>query len=348
MWIGILSFAGIPLLSGQEVLQDREENRVEIRILWYNLENMFHPSLEPLDSAGRKYMEYQERIRADREFSPGGVRHWTTARYHEKLTRIARIIVASGAWNPPELVGLCEVENGQVLEDLVGHPILKPWNYSYLHRDGPDHRGMDVALLFRDESADLGQWNWIKAPPDPDFDRTRLLLHAEFQWAGGLRMDLLLAHFISRYGGSARTAEYRRKQSLRLRALTDSLQASNPDHLLVVAGDFNEEPGGWSTRPLQTNPGMKGALASPEPVSGHSYKYQGRWSNIDRFLVSDIQGRFGISCRILALPPMLIQDDAHGGVRPFRTYYGYKYEGGYSDHLPLVLELRPYALEGER
>ena len=105
--------------------------RGESCVVWYNVENLFYPD--------------NDTIPGDDEFTPQGLRHWTWSRYRNKLTALAKVIIASGRGEAPELVALCEVENALVLEELCAHPILVPYHYSYLHRESRDHRGMDVA-----------------------------------------------------------------------------------------------------------------------------------------------------------------------------------------------------------
>ena len=101
------------------------------------------------------------RLAGDDEFTPKVCAYWSYNRYQQKLTGLARVIVAAGRWQPPAVVGLCEVEGPQVLEELVSHPILASYQYSYLHRESPDHRGMDVACIFRPERFKALSWQFI-------------------------------------------------------------------------------------------------------------------------------------------------------------------------------------------
>ena len=136
-----------------------EAGRGDLRLMWYNVENLFYPSDDTLPG--------------DDEFTPEGVRYWSYYRYHQELTKLARVIVAAGRWQPPGVVGLCEVEDPQVLEDLVSHPILASYHYSYLHREGPDPRGMDVACIFRPERFKPVGWQFIGPVAGEAFQQTR-------------------------------------------------------------------------------------------------------------------------------------------------------------------------------
>ena len=108
-----------------------------IRVMFYNVENLFHPTDDPEKS--------------DDEFTKEGTRYWTFRRYNQKLANIAKTVIAVGEWEPPAVIGLCEVENIQCLEDLVYTSPLKRWNYKIVHEESRDNRGIDVALIYRPE-----------------------------------------------------------------------------------------------------------------------------------------------------------------------------------------------------
>ncbi len=310
-----------------------ETARGAYRIMWYNVENLFHPS--------------DDSLAGDDEFTPHGVRHWTWVRYRKKLTNLARVIVASGQWQTPGLVGLCEIENAQVLEDLVSHPILEPFAYGYFHRESPDHRGMDIACLFREQRFHPDGWETISPVQSGSFGHTREVLHVWGRWGRRDTMDLFLCHFISRYRGTGITAEYRRMQSASLVLKADSVQRERPGSLVVLAGDFNEPWEGYSLGPFRDM--LVGAtLLTPVPMSGQltSYKYRGIWSGIDQFLIGGNRVKYRISGSVFSLPALLAPDEDYGGLRPFRTYNGFTYTGGYSDHLPILLDLSRSFFQG--
>lgn len=328
-----LLFSGLPLLAQGGTrggLQWGEAERGELRVMWYNVENLFHPDD---DGAGDGNEGADEKeLAVDDEFRPEGVRAWTYFRYRDKLTKLAKVIVATGRWQPPELVGLCEVENGQVLEDLIAHPILAPYDYAYLHRDGPDHRGMEVACLFRPERFDVTDWLYVEPVEGEGFDQTREMLYLQGSWGRKDSLELFLVHFISRYRGSGQTANYRRKQAERLVDLMDSLSCGSEGKLVLAAGDFNDAGNAWSLEPFQEFD----MLPSGDETS---YKYRGVWSRIDFFLLKGEAERYRIDGSVFKHPGLLIPDLTYGGLKPFRTYEGYAYSGGYSDHLPVLLDI---------
>lgn len=314
---------------------DAFPERGELCLLWYNTENLFHPS----DAPGP----------ADDAFTPEGERRWTMGRYERKLTAVARIVVAAGRGSPPEIVGLAEIEEGRVLEDLVAHPILLPYDYAYLHREGPDHRGMEVACLIRGKLMEEIRWRHFTDSRWMPADSTRAMLSVSCRTAGGRDLELVLLHFLSRYRGAGASAPLRREQMRSLCALLDSLHRGRPASLVVAAGDFNAEPGDWSVGIFPSDPARSpGAYPGgcpdlgvfPDPLSCRgSYRYRGHWSLIDYFLAVDAKGKLKIGGWVLELPPLLCEDASHGGEKPFRTYEGFSYRGGPSDHLPVVLDI---------
>lgn len=313
-------------LSGQR-------GRGDLCFVWYNVENLFHPSNDSLPG--------------DDEFTPEGLRHWTTSRYQLKLTALAKVIVASGKWEAPELVGLCEVEEATVLEDLVRHPILEPYNYAKLHHNSPDHRGMDVACIYRPERIGILEWNAI--PSRATLDGTRDMLHVCLTIGKRDTLDLFLVHLVSKYRGSGATAEYRRIQTGHLLHCLDSVHALRSGSLLMAAGDFNDAPESYSLEFLRSARIGEDTLRwlspeMPRSLAG-TYKYRGSWSHLDQVHCCGGAGRFAVSASVLDLPPLMTRDEEYGGVLPFRTYHGYSYKGGLSDHLPLVVLLRRHFLQ---
>jgi hypothetical protein len=307
--------------------------RGDLRILWYNTENLYHPE--------------DDSINGDDEFTPDGIRNWSEARYRQKLASVAKVIIAGGQEEPPEVVGLCEVENRRVVEELASHPILEPYGYRVVHRESPDHRGMDVACLYREKRIGLVNWRSLGSVASGRGEGTRNLLFLELGW-GPDTLELVLLHFVSKYSGEGATAVLRREQAEQLAGILDSLQERHPDRLKVAAGDFNDPWEAYSLEPLHTGRSGEGTLYSIS-LSGApgSYKYQGRWSCIDQFLVCGAVGRYRMAGEILALPPLLEPDGSYGGMKPNRTYQGYRYNGGISDHLPLLLTIRRSPVRGE-
>ena len=294
-----------------------------LSMVWYNTENLFYPGNDTLSP--------------DNEFTPEGSYHWTWSRYRDKLTAIAKVIIASGEWDPPGLVALCEIENANVLEELTNHPILAPYHYTSVHREGPDHRGLEVACLIRKEKYFAVDWEYI--PWTPPVTDTREMMHLTLCY-GADTLDLFLVHLISKYGGSGATAQLRRIQAEQLMHRMDSVNAVRVKGMIMAMGDFNDQLSGFSMEPLRIERIGGDTLIPAGPDGGEgSYKYRGRWSNIDHVLVSRSLQHYQIKVTILRLPQLVTEDPAYGGIKPNRTYEGYLYRGGISDHLPLVVQL---------
>jgi len=295
----------------------------DLCMVWYNTENLFYPGDDTLSP--------------DHEFTPEGTYHWTWSRYRDKLTAIAKVIVASGGWDPPALVVLCEVENANVLEELTEHPILAPYHYLYIHREGPDHRGLEVACLIRKEKFTGMDWEYI--PWLPPVTATREMMHLVLCY-GADTLDLFLVHLISKYGGSGATAQLRRTQAGQLVNCMDSVNAVRVNGMIMAMGDFNDQLSGFSLEPLRITRVGGDTLIPVDPDGGEgSYKYRGRWSNIDHVLVSRSLHHYLAGVSVLRLPQLVTEDQAYGGIKPNRTYEGFLYRGGISDHLPLVVRL---------
>jgi endonuclease/exonuclease/phosphatase family metal-dependent hydrolase len=297
--------------------------RSDLCFLWYNVENLFYPA----NDSGP----------ADDEFTPEGLRRWSWYRYRQKLTALAKVIIASGRGEAPELVALCEVENARVLKELSSHPILAPCNYSFLHSESKDHRGMDVACLIRSER--IGSFHWETIPFTSPVRETRDIMHITLSPKGDT-LDLFLLHLLSKYGGAGATAELRRSQAGQVVRLMDSVYTIRQQGMILAAGDFNEEYRAYSMDAFRAARFGGDSLLFMNPGEGRgSYKYRGRWMHLDQLLVLSSAREGSIQVSIMQLSPLLTEDQHFGGVKPRRTYEGYQYSGGISDHLPLVIDI---------
>ncbi|MFC2080035.1 hypothetical protein ACFLRQ_01025, partial [Bacteroidota bacterium] len=297
--------------------------------LFYNLENMFHPSNDSLES--------------DDDFTPEGVRNWTFYRYNMKLTQICKVILASNGWETPTLICLSELENRQVVEDIVRHPLLMKTSYRILHRDSPDHRGIDVAILYREDKLTCIDTVWLQTKDTNDqLMNTREMLCGKFV----LNRDTLLCvanHWTSKYGGELETEAKRMQQAMVLGGFIDSALNSQPGLCIIAGGDFNEASRSKSIKTLISTFHLSEVL----PENGNcSYKYQGIWESIDHVFIGG--NLFTNNCKATVIKiPFLLEDDVkYTGSMPLRTYRGFKFNGGVSDHLPLLLEFDPGKRQG--
>lgn len=339
-WLILLLMAFSPLLLQGQGRTDT----LRFRAMAYNVENLFdcrHDSLK-----------------ADEEFLPEALRHWTEHRYWEKLNGLARVIYAVGEWEVPALVGLCEVENPRVMDDLTRRSSLRGVRYRYVMTESDDVRGIDVALLYQPDRFRLLAWQTLRVPKPKQRARpTRDVLHVSGLLLNGDTLDVLLMHFPSRGEGRKETEPYRMQAARTVRRCADSLCRVRHRPCLLLMGDLNDTPSNRSvTEGLQAFPPRKGEpvvrerlyhlLADKTKKSTYgSYKHKGVWSLLDHLMVSgalldttSTLYTLPAMADVVRLPFLLTEDIPYGGETPFRTYYGMKYWGGYSDHLPVKVD----------
>jgi endonuclease/exonuclease/phosphatase family metal-dependent hydrolase len=305
--------------------------QVPFRVMSYNVENLFDTDDDPATD--------------DNEFLPAGSRRWTQARYHRKLQQTAKVITAAGEWDTPALVALCEVENDSVLTHLLRRTPLRQQHYRYCLTHGSDTRGINVALLYqRDKFRHIGH----RPIPIPFLDsrrRTRDILHVWGEIACGDTLDVAVCHFPSKYGGEKESEPRRMLAARVLRKLCDSLAHVRRNPLLLVMGDFNDPPDSKCMQYL-SGTSLCNLMSAGNPAATRgSHKYQGDWYSIDQILIhcrmqtpEACMQLVPRSARVFD-PPFLLRDDKTWlGKRPLRTYYGFKYEGGFSDHLPVIAD----------
>jgi hypothetical protein len=308
-------------------------NGQEFSIMFYNVENLF----DTVDDTTKN----------DDEFLPGGERRWTASRYNRKLNALSRAVAAAGEWELPSLIGLCEVENEEVLKDLVYGTILSAGNYGIVHRESPDPRGIDLALLYRRDRFSVEEVRaWLPESPDNIPVTTRNLLYVKVS-GGDDTLHLILCHLPSRRGGVL-TAEGLRERMIRLAAgrVDSIINASGGRAAVIVMGDFNTTPEDELMAALTGNGNLVNLSASLSREGKGSYKYQGKWEMIDQVLGShSLADSAGVwhaepgSFRVVDAPFLLTEDETYPGVRPLPTYGGYRWTGGYSDHLPVIVRV---------
>ena len=293
-----------------------------LRIMFWNLENFFDYKNDSLSTS-------------DREFSARGERHWSRKRFKTKCGSIAKGILWAGSQEGglPDAIGLAEVENAFVLRRLLQATALRKLDYSIVHYDSPDPRGIDVALLYRRSRLRLLDSKPCHLfGPDSAIMATRDILLARFQRADGREIALLVNHHPSKYGGLLESEPRRRIAVERLRFLADSLQALGMQDI-VAMGDFNDTPGNPVYSLLE--PTLHN-LATPLYQMGlGTIKYDGAWELIDLFFASE--GLVSSAMKILQIPFLMTKDGSHAGIKPLRTYSGPRYLGGVSDHCPIWL-----------
>jgi len=228
---------------------------------------------------------------------------------------------------------------------LLHRTPLRAQNYLYCMTYGNDARGINSALLYqRDKFRHIGhQAGRIRFTNRGK--RSRDVLHVWGEVITGDTLDVFVCHFPSRYGGEKETLQDRMDAAGYVRRMCDSLCRSRMRPNILVMGDFNDTPADPSIQVLTQSPHPEWILTNlfaGKMRSGMegSHKYQGEWTQLDQMMISLTWKGFldEGSARVFDSPFLLIDDKSKRGKRPWRSYYGFKYEGGFSDHLPIVAD----------
>ena len=328
----VLFFCASPAVS-------QTQGKDYLRLMFYNVENFFDTVNDPTTN--------------DDDFTPEGSMRWTHSRYVEKRNNIYRVIANVGGWDPPALAGFCEIENRDVLEDLIKNTPLEKYPYRIIHEDSPDQRGIDVALLYRGDYLTCISQQFIRVSFPDNRRRTRDILYAALRTNNGDTLHVFVCHWPSRLGGQRQSEPGRMLAASLVRQKVDSIFNRNPMAKIVITGDFNDNPPDRSlTSGLQalndTAQAKPSALfnlsAYKMKESTGTIKYQGVWSVFDQIIVSGglLRGTLRTEVdrsHIFRADYLFEPDPRYQGIRPFRTYIGPRYNRGFSDHLPVYLDM---------
>ncbi|MBQ6071454.1 MAG: hypothetical protein IKQ75_03005 [Bacteroidales bacterium] len=313
------------------------------RVAFYNVENLFHPS--------------DDSLTADEAFTPTGSYHWSYAKYYRKISNVAKVLIAMGRGHPPAVVGLAEIECEQVLKDLCYHSPLRKFGYRYVHHDSPDRRGVDVALLYRDSLVSVVRERKLSVRfPFDTLARTRDLLYVCLRFPEGDSLHVIVNHWTSRYGGYAATVPKRNVCADVARACVDSVLAGDSSANILLMGDFNDYPTDVSMerhlRARRYSPDNGGdtlynlMYAFEKESNMGSHKHEDFWGCLDQMVVSRalMFGTGGMCivgrrAHVFRDDFLLVPDEKYGGVKNYRTFLGPRYVGGFSDHLPVFMEV---------
>lgn len=323
------------LLSGCSWLQ-KERAPVELRIGFYNVENLF----DTIDQPDTR----------DEEFTPNSKKEYHSLRYWQKIKHIGTVLNAMPGGSP-DVIGLAEVENRAVLEDLVNKQLRK--EYSIAHFESPDTRGIDVALLYKTALMEIEQARAIPVSFAFDDDlKTRdiLLVKASIQKE---TVHFFVNHWPSRRGGKIQSMPKRMVAGTTLRKVLDSLQKTQKTSPIIIMGDFNDEPsdsslmyalGADTTFPGNANQPLYNPFAKLQHQGKGSYNFRGEQNLLDQIILSkgfmQNDSEFAIQEMGIFSEEWMMYKRSDGTLAPSRTYSGNRYYGGYSDHLPVYLNLR--------
>ncbi len=328
--------------------EDKKKEQYQITcISFYNVENLYDTISDPKKD--------------DKEFIPNGNKRWNSEKYNYKLGQLAQVINDMGkpyGVDAPLVMGLCEVENRKVLEDLVKHKDLKNKNYGIAHQDSPDHRGVDVALIYRKEYFKfIAQNSHVLNYPETNFaTRSQLVVTGLFEKD---TLSFIVNHWPSRRGGERKSDPKRIAAAKLTRSIVDSLLARNPKAKVMVMGDLNDSPVDNSVYDYllaredinEKNKSDKTLLFNP---MYHMHKqgmgtlaHADKWQIFDQIILTPAlvenpeKGHYHYvpkSAKVF-MAKYLMQDSGKFKGYPFRTYVGDNFMGGYSDHFPVFIFL---------
>lgn len=302
------------------------------RVMEYNVENLF-------DSE-------HDTLKDDRAFTPEGTYEWTPSKYWRKLNAVARGIVLGSThddkFHVPDIIGLCEVENDSVVHSLVCRSLLRGAGYEYVMTSSPDMRGIDVALLYHPFSFKLLNHYSLRVDTIEGMRPTRDILYVKGETFMG-ELNVFVVHFPSRSDGERATRPFRQQAMSRLCQSVDSLQNSEPEAQILVMGDFNDYSDDAVMQQLHER--LLVEVTSPEriqlpPDVRGTYRYQGLWGSLDHVFVSSSLLPYFRSSAVAGHPALVEPDAKYGGLKPYRFFRGPIVNGGFSDHLPLLVEFR--------
>ena len=317
-------------------------------VVFYNMENFFDTINDPDIN--------------DEEFLPNGPKAWNTTKYTKKLQNIERVLwgICSKVRDYPTVIGISEIENRNVLEDLIVQGKLAMANYQICHYDSPDLRGIDVAFIYRPDVFKLeGSDNVpIRIESLPDF-RTRGIVT---MW-GTIDNEpffFMVSHWPSRLGGQQASAFKRNAVAQQMRAIADSVLKVNPATKIVAMGDFNDDP---TDESVEEYLGAKTSLKELQPGDFYTpfadmlkaglgtLAYRDAWNLFDNIVITE-----NLACGTtgklrlvkdpnkktkyygnIFKPSYLIQKEGQFKGYPLRTFVGNNFQGGYSDHLPVFI-----------
>jgi len=354
-------------LTVQKCRLDSLTQGLPITMMWYNVENLF----DTIDNPHKN----------DQEFLPSGLKEWHRYRYYQKLNHLSEVIASipsdrltslsetcevnneSDFWQMlPAVIGLCEVESKECLNDLTSKTMLNQLHYRSVITQCSDARGINIALLYDPTKVTLIKSYFLSVDSTL---QTRDVLVAEIVIPNRQKelsdsLYLFLNHWPSRRGGSKASGKKRIQVANALAKEIHKVRERNTKAKILIMGDFNTYANSKELSMFSSNSLMY--RVPTEPVSSihkkifsslttrssilcnqyairGSYMYQGRWGSLDHFFVSSNLINNITYSTLFVRNWMIDKGKRLGGYQPRRTYLGPRYIGGYSDHLPLLLYL---------
>lgn len=335
-------FAGLLLCISS--IDAQKQTYAVASIGFYNLENLFDTEDDPFIN--------------DEEFLPEGPKLWTPERYQYKLANMASVIGILGKDINPEgvaILGVAEIENRKVLEDLINQDAMADRDWAIVHYDSPDNRGVDVGMIYQPRFFSVLESRSINLPiieDDGTRRNTRDILYVKGLLFGDTTI-IMVNHWPSRRGGEKATRKFRMEGAAICKRVIDSVLAVSPDTRAVIMGDLNDDPVSPSvkkvlmaqgTREDVSRNGYFNPMLSKYKSGEGSNAYRDAWSLFDQIILTGNTVKDPgeawqyFRAEIHKTPDMLQRTGRFKGY-PFRTFAGDQFLGGYSDHFPVVVHL---------
>ena len=316
------------------------------KVMFYNFENLFDTLNDPATF--------------DEEFTPKGGKAWNTSKYNKKLGNLERVLfdIALIDKDYPAVIGVSEIENRMVLEDVIAQPKLRPANYRIVHFDSPDRRGVDCAFFYRPDVFKLEGSKAVKfnMPGMPNFYTRDFVT----MWGtiDGEPFYFVVSHWPSRLGGKEASSPKREAAAAQCRALADSVRKANPATKVVIMGDLNDDATDKSVMQILGGKGnikklVEGDMYNPYVDmlrAGYgTLAYRDAWNLFDNIVISENLATASTGAlKIQKAPkakfygnifraPYLFQREGQYKGYPLRTFVGNNFQGGFSDHLPVYI-----------
>lgn len=303
------------------------------RIAFWNVENLYDTINDPKVD--------------DEEFLPGGKKKWTSERYTKKLENLSKVILAMGNGAGPDILGMAEVENRNVLVDLTTKTTLVKQKYGIVHYDSPDKRGIDVAMIYKKEKFKVLESKTIYVPMPSDSSFTRDILLVKGVFGKKDTIYIFVNHWPSRRGGEEASMQRRMIAAAQLHNAEDSIVKKFPGAKILAMGDFNDEPDDKSMVSLKysttSTTGFVDLMDTLKAAGDGSYHYKKEKNMLDQILIThSLQNGKGIrivDAHIFRESWMTGENYKGDPPGPLHMYAGSRYIGGYSDHYPVYADV---------
>lgn len=326
------------IVSFCAVAQKSDKKVMVLGVAFYNLENLFDTI-----NANGSY---------DLEFSPNGARQWNGDKYWKKIRNMSYVISQMTTKTTPmgpAIIGVSEIENKSVLDDLVRAEAIKKWQLQVIHHDSPDRRGVDVGLLYNPRFfRPLNVTNHtLHIDGYPEF-RTRDQM-CVYGLLAGEKVAVIVNHWPSRLGGQEQSSYLREAAAALSKEIADSVWRTDPDVGVIVLGDLNDDPHDRSCAKVL---GAKKDAKDVADAHGFynpfwtvldrgigSLAYRGAWNLFDQIIISgNLLGKKqgGLKywkCEVINREFLRDTEGNRQGY-PRRTFASGVFLNGYSDHFP--------------